>query len=118
MKRREFIRLIGAASTVSVFSVARSQEAGRTRRIGILADAPILAAFPRGEWQAFLEELAAGGFVEGTNLQLDRRGFSHRLGSGDGGHRVGAFTTGCNSRARDHQPRTPHSAQPAAFPLW
>ena len=81
MKRREFIRLIGAASTVSVFSVARSQEAGRTRRIGILADAPILAAYPRGEWQAFLEELAAGGFVEGPNLQLDRRGFSQSAGS-------------------------------------
>ena len=81
MKRREFIRLIGAASTVSVFSVARSQEAGRTRRIGILADAPILAAYPRGEWQAFLEELAAGGFVEGPNHQLDRRGFSQSAGS-------------------------------------
>ena len=79
MKRREFIRLIGAASTVSVFSVARSQEAGRTRRIGILADAPILAD-PRG-WRAFLEELAASGFAEGPNLQVDRRGFSQSAGS-------------------------------------
>src|SRR5947207_6072736 len=48
MKRREFIGFIGAASAVPAFSVARSQEAGRSRRIGILADAAILAD-PRGE---------------------------------------------------------------------
>jgi putative ABC transport system substrate-binding protein len=63
MKRREFIRFIGVASAVPAFSVARSQETGRSRRIAILAD------------RAFIKELAAGGFVEGTNLQVDRRGF-------------------------------------------
>ena len=71
MKRREFIRFIGAASAISALSVARAQEAGRSRRIGILADAS-LSADPRG--RGFLEELAAGGFVEGTNLQVDHRG--------------------------------------------
>jgi len=71
MKRREFIRFIAAASAVPAFSVARAQEAGRSRRIGILADAAI-SADPRG--RAFFEELAAGGFVEGANLQVDHRG--------------------------------------------
>jgi putative ABC transport system substrate-binding protein len=71
MKRREFIRFIGVASAISGFSVARAQEGGRSRRIGILADAS-LSADPRG--RAFLEELAAGGFVEGANLQVDHRG--------------------------------------------
>ena len=76
MKRREFIKLIGGTCAIPAFSVARSQEAGRTRRIGILADDRILAD-PNGEpnWRAFFVELAAGGFVEGTNLQVDRRGF-------------------------------------------
>ena len=73
MKRREFIRFIAAATAVPTFSVARSQEAAQGRRIGILADAAILADL-RGE-RGFLGELAAGGFVEGTNLQVDRRGF-------------------------------------------
>ena len=43
MKRRDFIKLIGGACAIPAFSVARSQEAGRTRRIGILADDRILA---------------------------------------------------------------------------
>lgn len=70
MKRREFITLVGAASALPVFSIARSQEVGN-RRIAVLADS-------RGEgvWQAFFEELVRGGFVEGRNLQVDRRGFN------------------------------------------
>jgi hypothetical protein len=32
-------------------------------------------ADPHGgpNWRAFFEELAAGGFIDGTNLQVDRR---------------------------------------------
>src|ERR1700740_980814 len=74
MKRREFIRLAGAAAAIPAFSVAWSQEAGRPRRIGILSEN--LADRWQGGWRAFIEELAAGGFIEGTNLQVDRRGFS------------------------------------------
>ena len=47
MKRREFIKLIAGTTAVPAFSVARSQEAGRGRRIGILADAAILADLMR-----------------------------------------------------------------------
>ncbi len=76
MKRRDFIKLVGGACAISAVSVARSQEAGRTPRIGILADDRILTdAHGAPNWRAFFEELAAGGFIEGTNLQVDRRGF-------------------------------------------
>jgi len=76
MKRRDFIKLVGGACAISAVSVARSQEAGRTARIEILAADRILTD-PHGApiWRAFFEELAAGGFIEGTNLQVVRRGF-------------------------------------------
>ena len=76
MKRRDFIKLVGGACAISAVSVTRSQEAGRTPRIGILADDRILTdAHGSPNWRAFFAELAAGGFIEGTNLQVDRRGF-------------------------------------------
>jgi putative ABC transport system substrate-binding protein len=74
MRRREFIRFVGAASAIPAFSVARSLEAERSRRIGILADEGILANPVDGQ-RAFFEELAAGGFIEGSNFLVDRRGF-------------------------------------------
>jgi len=76
MRRRDFIRLAGAAAAIPAFSIARSQEAGRTRRIGILADDGIFRQ--RDIWPAFFEELSAGGYIEGTNLQVDRRGFGQQ----------------------------------------
>jgi len=76
MKRRDFIKLVGGACAISAGSGARSQEAARIRRFGILAEDRILTDAPgRLNWRVFFEELAAGGFVEGTNLQVDRRGF-------------------------------------------
>jgi putative ABC transport system substrate-binding protein len=79
MQRRDFITLLGAASALPAFSVARSQEVGRGHRIAILA-------VSRSEgvgWQAFYEALGRGGFVEGGNLQIDRRGFSVMVASLD-----------------------------------
>ena len=76
MRRRDFIRLAGAAAAIPAFSIARSQEAGRSRRIGILADDGIFRQ--RDIWPAFFEELSAGGYIEGTNLQVDRRGFGQQ----------------------------------------
>jgi len=78
MKRRDFIKIVGGACAIPASSVARSQGAGRTRRIGILAHDRILDDSKSGgdpNWRAFFDELAAGGFIEGTNLQVDRRRF-------------------------------------------
>jgi putative tryptophan/tyrosine transport system substrate-binding protein len=76
MKRRDFIKLVGGACAIPAFSVARSQEVGRTPRIGILADDRILADSRGGpNWPAFFEELTAGGFIEGTNT-ADREPFN------------------------------------------
>jgi|tagenome__1003787_1003787.scaffolds.fasta_scaffold20627395_1 putative ABC transport system substrate-binding protein len=76
MKRRDFIKLVGGACAISAGSGARSQAATRIPRFGILAEDRILTdALDRLHWRGFFEELAAGGFVEGTNLQVDRRGF-------------------------------------------
>ncbi len=62
MKRRDFIRLAGAALTLPVG--ARAQEPGRTYRLAL--------ALPIGRDEqpvvAFLEELRLAGFVEGKNL--------------------------------------------------
>ena len=67
----------GGACAIPASSVAWSQGAGRTGRIGILAHDRILDDSPGGgpNWRAFFDELAAGGFIEGTNLQVDRRRF-------------------------------------------
>jgi hypothetical protein len=50
----------------------RAQEAGRRHRIAILSNTRREGS--RG-WQAFLDELGHGGFVEGGNLDVDHRGF-------------------------------------------
>jgi putative ABC transport system substrate-binding protein len=72
MKRREFINLLGgAAATWSL--AARAQEAGRTRRIGIL----LPAAADDPEFQArvgaFLQGLALLGWTIGRNVRIDTR---------------------------------------------
>jgi putative tryptophan/tyrosine transport system substrate-binding protein len=54
------------------FLIARAQEAGRWRRIGTLSNSRREGS---RAWQAFLDELGRGGFVEGGNLDVDDRGF-------------------------------------------
>jgi hypothetical protein len=49
-----------------------AQEAGRRHRIAILSNTPREGS---RRWQAFLDELGHGGFVEGGNLDVDHRGF-------------------------------------------
>jgi putative ABC transport system substrate-binding protein len=66
MKRREFIALLGGAAALYARSQAWPQEAGRTYRFGVLANAPRNAA----HWVAFFDELRSNGFVEGINLSV------------------------------------------------
>ena len=65
MKRRAFITLLGGAAAWPL--AARAQQGERMRRIGVLATLPLPPV------QRFFRKLQEYGYVEGHNLQLDRR---------------------------------------------
>jgi len=71
MKRREFIALVGSASIWPM--VARAQQTGRMRRVGVL----MAHAESDPEYQeylaAFREELKKLGWTEGYNIQIASR---------------------------------------------
>jgi putative ABC transport system substrate-binding protein len=69
MKRREFITLLGGAATWPL--AARTQQAGKTYRIGFLANDPTIPTQAAGK--AFVEGLRESGFVEGKNAVIERR---------------------------------------------
>jgi ABC-type uncharacterized transport system substrate-binding protein len=72
MKRREFITLIGSGAAVWPLA-ARAQQAERIRRIGVLM------GFAEGDREgqtfvaAFRDGLRQLGWIEGRNVQIDRR---------------------------------------------
>jgi hypothetical protein len=68
MRRREFVRTLGAAAVVVSFN-ARAQEAGRIYRVGGVTASPRNAQII----VAMFEELRRAGFVEGQNLAIDWR---------------------------------------------
>ena len=71
MKRRDFITLLGGAA-VSRPMAARAQQGERMRRVGVLmsvADSSEGAA----RLAAFLKGLQQLGWIEGRNVQIDRR---------------------------------------------
>src|SRR5215475_2499164 len=69
MRRREFVRLLGASAVLPFAALA--QEPGRTYRLGCLLplthDAPINIAF--------FDELRRRGFIEGQNLTVEYRAY-------------------------------------------
>jgi putative ABC transport system substrate-binding protein len=69
--RREFVALLGGA--VAWPLVARAQQAGQMRRIGVLMN--VAAADPEGQAQvaAFLQALRQLGWGEGGNVRIDTR---------------------------------------------
>jgi putative tryptophan/tyrosine transport system substrate-binding protein len=71
MTRREFITLLGGAAAWPL--VARAQQSERMRRIGwmlaLTGDHPEAQA----RMTAFRDGLAALGWIEGRNLQIDYR---------------------------------------------
>src|ERR1051325_10192371 len=72
VRRRNFIKLI-AGSTVLWPLAARSQQAERVRRIGILMPYPPSAMEMQGLVRAFREELRKKGWATGVNVQFDER---------------------------------------------
>ncbi|HYC17224.1 MAG TPA: ABC transporter substrate-binding protein [Pseudolabrys sp.] len=71
MRRRQFIALLGGAATWPV--VVRAQQNERVRRVGVLlpsgADDPEYEA----RMKAFTERLVQLGWVEGRNVQIEKR---------------------------------------------
>ena len=68
---REVITLLGGAAAAWPLT-AREQQPERMRRIGVLAPLPTIVFAP------FFNQLRQGGFIEGQNLGVDRRGFDAR----------------------------------------
>jgi putative ABC transport system substrate-binding protein len=68
VRRREFITLLGGAAAAWPLA-ARAQQAGRVKRLAVLAPLPAIV------WGPFFDELRQHGFIEGVNLAIDRRGF-------------------------------------------
>src|SRR5229473_2827979 len=74
MKRRDFIRLVGAAAAVWPLATG-AQEAGRKYRIAYLSPNPRSAP----TFVAFFDALQQFGFVEGQNLTIDFRAYGQRI---------------------------------------
>lgn len=72
MKRRDLLVLGGAAAIWP--AIARAQAPGRVYRVAYLGPSPVDAPPQR----AFFEALGKLGFVEGKNLEQDRRGYGQR----------------------------------------
>src|SRR5262245_26442729 len=70
MRRRDFLAALGIATAVWP-AVTRSQEPGRTYRLGFLV--PVGRNTPA--IMAFFDELRLNGFVEGQNLVVLTDGF-------------------------------------------
>ena len=72
MKRREFITLVGGAAAAWPL-VARAQQAGAVRVIGVLIDYAASDQAAQSLVTAFRDTLANLGWKEGTNLRIELR---------------------------------------------
>ena len=75
MRRREFITLLGGATTVTSLSwplAARAQQVG-TRRIGVLMGFPEADPAARALLAEFIGALAEHGWTDGGNVRIDVR---------------------------------------------
>src|SRR5271166_4070816 len=70
MRRREFITLLGGAAAAWPL-VARTEEARRLYRLGVLHQLPRTAP----QFAQLFDGLRLEGFIEGRNLVIDSRGF-------------------------------------------
>jgi putative tryptophan/tyrosine transport system substrate-binding protein len=72
MRRREFVRFLGATVASAWPLVARAQQPGRTRRLGILMSVQDDAE-GKAQLSGFAQALAGLGWIEGRNLQTQVR---------------------------------------------
>src|SRR5262245_4851617 len=71
MRRREFITMLGGAAAWPL--VARAQQPGGMRRIGVLVASTADDAEAQARMAAFLQGLAQLGWSDGRNVQIDLR---------------------------------------------
>ena len=69
MRRREFIAGLGSVAAWPL--VARAQQGGRVRRVGVWMGAD--ENDPEAQFSQFMKELAELGWTDGRNLQIDIR---------------------------------------------
>jgi ABC-type uncharacterized transport system substrate-binding protein len=72
MQRRDFIALLGGATAAWPVAV-RAQQDGRLRRVGWLTDQAENDPGLQATRAALQEELAKHGWIEGSNLRIERR---------------------------------------------
>jgi putative ABC transport system substrate-binding protein len=70
MRRREFMTLLGGAA-IAWPLVARAQQPGRVRRVGILMPYPKGDSEHEARVRAFKQELAKLGWTDGANVRFD-----------------------------------------------
>ena len=71
MKRREFITLLGGATVWPL--AARAQQAGRTRRIGVLMNLPDSDSEGQARLAALVQRLQQLGWRDGDNVRIEAR---------------------------------------------
>ena len=74
MKRREFITLLGGAAAWPL--AARAQQGDRVRRIGVPLSGDENDPVTKANVSAFTQALAELGWIDGSNLRIDLRGFA------------------------------------------
>src|SRR6188768_2207960 len=72
MNRRELIALLGSITVTWPF-VARAQQSGSKRRVGILMPLTAEDAYDQARLAAFLQGLQQEGWSVGDNLRIDTR---------------------------------------------
>jgi putative tryptophan/tyrosine transport system substrate-binding protein len=73
MRRRDFITLVGGTAAAWSFAAHSQQSSGTTRRLGFISLGLQNDAFYKATSTAFLQALAALGWKEGSNVQIDWR---------------------------------------------
>jgi len=71
MRRREFITLIGGATTVWPFAALAQQQTSRVRRVGVLIPYSRVDKDSQIQYSAFISALHQLGWTNGQNLEID-----------------------------------------------
>jgi putative tryptophan/tyrosine transport system substrate-binding protein len=71
MRRRDFVTLVGGGALAWPVKVRAQQQSDQLRRIGILHDYPKNDLEGLMQINAFREELAKLGWIEGRNIVID-----------------------------------------------